>query len=308
MILLAWVVPGLGITEEWYSLDSLSDIGISLIFFFYGLKLSPRQVMQGLNNYKLHFLIQFSTFILFPIIVISALPFINTEEGHMLWLAVFFLAALPSTVSSSVVMVSMAKGNVPGSIFNASISGLIGIIATPLWMGVFMGGDSQGFDFVDSLVSLMIKILLPVILGLMLHKYLGKMAVNNSKLLAWFDKSVILAIVYKSFSESFESGLLDSIGIVDLVILFLVVIALFVLVYQIINRLSRQFKFNREDRITAIFNGSKKSLVHGTVMSKVLFGNMASQGIFIIPIMIYHALQLIVISFIAQKMSKEVDV
>ncbi len=308
MILLAWVVPGLGITEEWYSLDSLSDIGISLIFFFYGLKLSPRQVMQGLNNYKLHFLIQFSTFILFPIIVISALPFINTEEGHMLWLAVFFLAALPSTVSSSVVMVSMAKGNVPGSIFNASISGLIGIIATPLWMGLFMGGDSQGFDFVDSLVSLMIKILLPVILGLMLHKYLGKMAVNNSKLLAWFDKSVILAIVYKSFSESFESGLLDSIGIVDLVILFLVVIALFVLVYQIINRLSRQFKFNREDRITAIFNGSKKSLVHGTVMSKVLFGNMASQGIFIIPIMIYHALQLIVISFIAQKMSKEVDV
>lgn len=306
MILLAWVIPGLGVTEEWYSLDNLSDIGISLIFFFYGLKLSPSQVMQGLNNYKLHFVVQFSTFILFPILVISALPFINTEEGHMLWLAVFFLAALPSTVSSSVVMVSMAKGNVPGSIFNASISGLIGIIATPLWMGLFMEGDSQGFDFADSLVSLMIKILLPVILGLMLHKYLGKIAVNNSKLLAWFDKSVILAIVYKSFSESFESGLFDSIGMVDFGILVLVVVALFVLVYQIVNRLAVQLKFNREDRITAIFNGSKKSLVHGTVMSKVLFGNMASQGIFIVPIMIYHALQLIVISFIAQKMRKEV--
>jgi len=128
MILLAWLVPGLGVTDMWYSLDNLSDIGISLIFFFYGIKLSPRQVMEGLNNYKLHFLVQFSTFVLFPIIVILFLPFIHNEEAHLLWLAVFFLAALPSTVSSSVVMVSMAKGNVAGSIFNASISGLIGII------------------------------------------------------------------------------------------------------------------------------------------------------------------------------------
>jgi len=307
MILLAWLVPGLGVTEKWYSLDNLSGIGISMIFFFYGLKLSPRQVMQGLNNYRLHFLVQFSTFILFPVIVILALPLINTEEGHMLWLAVFFLAALPSTVSSSVVMVSMAKGNVAGSIFNASISGLIGIIATPLWMGLFMSGDSQGFNLLDSLISLSIKILLPVIIGLMLHRYFGKIASNNSKLLSWFDKSVILAIVYKSFGESFESGLFDSLGIVDIGILTLLIIVLFTVIYQIINRISVKLKFNREDRITAMFNGSKKSLVHGTVMSKVLFSNMASQGIFLIPIMIYHALQLIVISFIAQKMSKEVD-
>ena len=308
MILLAWLVPGLGVTDMWYSLDNLSDIGISLIFFFYGIKLSPRQVMEGLNNYKLHFLVQFSTFVLFPIIVILFLPFIHTEEAHLLWLAVFFLAALPSTVSSSVVMVSMAKGNVAGSIFNASISGLIGIIATPLWMGLFMSGESGGFSFVDSLISLIIKILLPVIVGLFFHKYLGKLANDNSKLLSWFDKSIILAIVYKSFSSSFESGLFNQIGILDLSLLFVAIVVLFVVVYMTIDFVARKLNFNREDRITAVFNGSKKSLVHGTVMSKVLFSNMATQGIFIIPIMIYHALQLVVISFIAQKMSKEVDV
>lgn len=302
---MAWSVPGIGVTEKWYSLDNLSNIGISLIFFFYGLKLSPKQVMQGLSNYKLHFVVQFSTFVIFPILVIAALPFINTEEGHMLWLAVFFLAALPSTVSSSVVMVSMAKGNVPGSIFNASISGLIGIIATPLWMGLFMRGDSQGFDFMDSLISLITKILLPVILGLILHKYFGKIAVNNSTKLAWFDKSVILAIVYKSFDESFQSGLFSTIGMEDLTILVVAVALLFVIVYTVIGKLTRILNFAREDRITATFNGSKKSLVHGTVFSNVLFSNMSTQGIFIIPIMIYHALQLIIISFIAQKKGKE---
>ena len=307
MILLAWIMPGIGSNAEWYSIDNFTNIGISLIFFFYGLKLSPQEVILGLNNYKLHFIVQISTFILFPIIVILAFPFISSEDGHLLWLAVFFLAALPSTVSSSVVMVSMARGNVAGSIFNASISGLIGIIATPLWMGLFMSSDSQGFDLFDSFISLILKILMPVVVGLILHRFFGRLATKHSKFLSWFDKSVILAIVYKSFGESFSSGLFETIGVIDLLLVLLSVVVLFVMVYFIINKFTRVFNLNREDRITALFNGSKKSLVHGTVMSKVLFENMSIQGIFIIPIMIYHALQLIVISFIAQRMSKEID-
>lgn len=49
-----------------------------------------------------------------------------------------FLATLPSTVSSSVVMVSIAGGNMAAAIFNASVSSLIGVFVTPLWMGIFL--------------------------------------------------------------------------------------------------------------------------------------------------------------------------
>ena len=307
MIILAWFVPGLGDSDTWYSLESLSSIGISFIFFFYGLKLSPKEAMKGLNNYKLHLVVQLSTFILFPLIVISALPFIKTEDGHMLWLAVFFLSALPSTVSSSVVMVSIAKGNISGAIFNASISGLLGIIITPLLMGLFLSGDTQGFDFIESIQDLLIRILLPVVIGLALNYKFGSLAKKHSKTISNFDKSIILAIVYNSFSKSFQAKLFENIETLDLLTLFGSVILLFIIVYFIIEKITSVLNFNREDKITALFSGSKKSLVHGTVMSKVLFQNMASQGLFIIPIMIYHAMQLIVISIIAQKMSKEVE-
>lgn len=307
MILLAWLVPRLGGIDVWYSLDNFTSVGVSLIFFFYGLKLSPSQIIGGLSNYKLHILVQLSTFVLFPLLVIAAYPFINSEEGNLMWLAVFFLAALPSTVSSSVVMVSIAKGNVSGAIFNASISGLLGIIITPLWMGVFLSEETQGFNLLDSFISLIVKILLPVLFGMFLHRWFGNIARKHSKALSNFDKSVILAIVYKSFSESFQANLFKEIKAVDLLVLFLSVIILFGLVYFIIGKLTGLYKFSREDRITALFNGSKKSLVHGTVMSKVLFEGMASQGLFIIPIMIYHSMQLMVISLIAQKMSKEVE-
>ncbi len=305
MILLAWLIPGIGETESWYSLDNITTIGVSLIFFFYGIKLSPRQIIGGLNNYKLHLVVQLSTFILFPVLVIAALPFIKSDENHIMWLSIFFLAALPSTVSSSVVMVGIAKGNISGAIFNASISGLLGIIITPLWMGLFMDSETQGFNLLDAFTGLFIKILLPVIIGLTLHNKLGNIVLKNSKKLAWFDKIIILTIVYKSFSESFITGLFNTINTFDLSILAFSVIALFIVVYFSISKITSILKFSREDRITALFSGSKKSLVHGTVMSKVLFENMTSQGIFIIPIMIYHAMQLIVISFIAQKMSKD---
>ncbi len=301
MIALAYYFPGIGDGNSYIQLEKITGIGISLIFFFYGLKLSPKNMKTGLSNYKLHLIVQLSTFLIFPLLVICIKPFIHSEDQQLLWLALFFMAALPSTVSSSVVMVSIAKGNIPGAIFNASISGLIGIVITPLWMGLFMATNNQGFDFTGSIISLVIKILLPVIIGLSLNKYLGTIARKYSKYLSLFDKSIILGIVYNSFSKSFSAQLFSDIKISYLLSAFFLIVILFTLIYGIIFGITSWLNFSTKDQTTALFCGSKKSLVHGTVMANVLFKNMATQGLFILPIMIYHSLQLIVISFIAQK-------
>jgi sodium/bile acid cotransporter 7 len=307
MIALAYWFPGIGDKNSTIPLEPIANIGISLIFFFYGLKLSPQNMKKGLGNYKLHLIIQLTTFLLFPVIVILTKPFIKTDEQEMLWLALFFMAALPSTVSSSVVMVSIAKGNVPGAIFNASISGLIGVVVTPLWVGIFLSARMQDFDFGNSIISLIIKIILPVIAGLLLNKHLGATARKYGRYLTLFDKSVILVIVYNSFSKSFTANIFSSINIYDLTALTLSIILLFIIIYSIIYLATKRFHFTTEDKITAVFCGSKKSLVHGSVMAKVLFKGMATMSIFIVPIMIYHSLQLIVFSIIAQRYRKKAD-
>jgi sodium/bile acid cotransporter 7 len=302
MILLAFWLPGI---EKVIPLDKLSTYGIAGIFFFYGLKLSPEKMKEGLSNWKLHILIQLSTFVLFPIIVLLILPFIQSEKQFTLWLAVFFFAALPSTVSSSVVMVSIAKGNIPGAIFNASISGLIGILVTPLWVGLFLEARVGSFDLGQTFIELIIKILLPVILGMILHQFLGDFANRQKKYLTMFDKTVILIIVYKSFSHSFSDGVFNGISWLALTIVGIGVIVIFFMVYFINYFISRRLSFSREDEITALFCGSKKSLVHGTVFSNVLFAGMSGASIFLVPIMIYHAFQLFIISIIAQKYQRE---
>ena len=125
MIILARLIPGIGSKGSLIELSWLIKGGIALLFFFYGLKLSPEKLKEDLSNWRLHVLIQLITFLVFPVLLLLFYPMFRGTEQEILWLAVFFLAALPSTVSSSVVMVSIAGGNIPSAIFNASISGVI---------------------------------------------------------------------------------------------------------------------------------------------------------------------------------------
>ncbi len=300
---LAYVFPQWGIRESKIPLDTISAIGISLIFFSYGLKLSPTKLKAGVKNWKLHLLIQTSTFLIFPLLVLVFRPFIQNEEQEIIWLAFFFLAALPSTVSSSVVMVSIAKGNIPAAIFNASISGIIGVVLTPLWMGLFLQNAQTDFNFTDIYVKLMVQIILPVVLGVLLQRFFGEFAQKHTKQLTLFDKSVILLIIYRSFASSFNDNIFSSVSILDLLILFISVLALFGTLFFLTEFLARKMRFNSEDQITAQFCGTKKSLVHGTIFSKIIFGNMASIGIILLPLMLFHAVQLLIISIVASKLS-----
>ncbi|WP_225035631.1 bile acid:sodium symporter family protein [Winogradskyella sp. SM1960] len=301
VILMAYFFPEWGIPESKIPIDTISAIGISLIFFFYGLKLNPTQLKAGLKNWKLHLLVQGATFLMFPLLVLLFRPLIQNQEQETIWLAFFFLAALPSTVSSSVVMVAMAKGNIPAAIFNASISGIIGIAITPLWMGLFVDPAQTNFDFTEIYIKLIVQIILPVIIGLFLQRYFGEFARKHSSKLTLFDKSIILLIIYKSFAASFYNGIFRVVSLVDLLFIFVGVLLLFMVAFLGTGFISKTLKLSREDKITAQFCGTKKSLVHGTVFSKILFGNMATLGIILLPIMVFHATQILIISVIASK-------
>lgn len=305
MILLAWLFPGIGGPNGLITLDTINHYGVIVLFFFYGLRLSPEKLKADLRNWKLHITIQALTFIVFPLLVLPFYPIFDGTVYLNLWLAVFFLATLPSTVSSSVVMVSIARGNIPSAIFNASISGMIGILATPLWMGIFLDASNADFNLAKTFNDLLLQIFAPVILGLVLHKWLGAWALKYKHYNSMFDKAVILSIVYESFSTSFLNGIFDTLPIWTLIILSVSVIVLFFVVYIISNQISKWLKLTREEQITVVFCGSKKSLIHGSVMASVLLAGSANGSLFLVPIMIYHAFQLFYISIVARRMSME---
>ncbi|WP_428654360.1 bile acid:sodium symporter family protein [Runella sp.] len=305
MIVLAYFFPSFGTEQSILHLPDIAEYGVSVIFFFYGLKLNPEKLKSGLSNWKLHIVIQLTTFILFPLIVLGIGAIFSVDTTSLTWVGIFYLATLPSTVSSSVVMVAIAGGNLPAAIFNASISSIIGIFITPLWMSQLLKQQDAAFEITPIILRLCLEVLLPVILGFLLHKKWGKWTERYTGTLRMFDQLIILMIVYTSFCESFANNMFSNQSASEIVELGLLMLLFFLVVFGIMLLVSRWLKFNRPDKITVLFCGSKKSLVQGAVMGKVLFPNPVMMGVVLLPLMMYHALQLMVGSMIAQQMGKK---
>lgn len=262
-------------------------------------------MLKCINNWKLHLLVQANTFLVFPLIVLPGYFIFRDSNYYDLWLGVFFLATLPSTVSSAVVMVSLAGGNVPGSIFNATFSSIAGILLTPLWMGLFLAADAHNPGLGVVFQKLAIQILLPLFIGIVLHKWFGKLAIRYKDFTRYFDQLVILSVVYTSFCNSFSQGLFDDFNTLVILVLLFLLILLFVIVNILIIRVADYFKLPLSDKIAALFCGSTKSLMHGSVMAGVMFAAAGKGGVLLLPVLIYHAMQLTFTGFMSQKFRRD---
>ncbi|MCQ4034373.1 bile acid:sodium symporter family protein [Kaistella montana] len=304
MVLLAKFVPFRPSYNQWFPLSSFIDWGIAGIFLLYGLKLNLKEVLKDVSNWKLHLLIQSATFLLFPFLVFIFYPAFRDTAYYSMWLSVFFLASLPSTVSSSVVMVSIAKGNVTSAIFNASISGLIGIVMTPLLMSFFLNANPENADQTEIVEQLLLKVLLPIILGIALNPFFKKWVTRYSNIISEFDRLIILLIVYESFSTAFIENIFASVPSFVFLLLTFSVVSLFFMTYHIIQFIARKMNFKPKEIITATFCGSKKSLVHGSLFLLVLGIPDDQKVLFLLPVMIYHSFQLFYVSWLANKIAQ----
>ena len=301
---LASLVPELGSQQSSFPWKPFIQVGIALLFFLYGLKLDPAQLREGLSNWKLHLLVQSATFLIFPLVVMGILGFssgLNPEFA----LGVSYLSALPSTVSASVVLVALAGGNVAAAIFNASISSLLGVFLTPVWLRIVAGGTAGELDVWSSFGELSLQVLLPVVLGIGLHAWLFPKLQPFLTKLKYIDQSVILMIVFTTFAESFSQQLFSSFSWASLGLLSGLMGCLLLLALGLLYGLSSLLGFSRGDQITTLFCGSTKSLVHGVAMGKVLFPNAAVLGLVLLPVMVYHLQQLIVGSILARYFEKK---
>lgn len=305
MVFLGKLIPFREEYSLYFNLEKFIDYGITIIFLLYGLKLNIKDVVKDITNWRMHLVVQLGTFVLFPFLVLLFYYFVKNTSYFPVWLSIYFLACLPSTVSSSVVMVSVAKGNVTSAIFNASISGLIGIVMTPLLMSFFVNSSpaETGNEEKTIINQLLLMVLLPILIGLILNPIFKKWIIKYSKWIAEFDRLIILLIVYESFSKAFISNVFSSVSLIVFVILIFGSIVLFFAVYYILKWISQKLNFNRKDAITVTFCGSKKSLVHGSMFIMVLGIAEDQKVLFLLPVMLYHSFQLFYVSWLANKIA-----
>ena len=298
MVVLATILPAHG--QPAVVLGLVVKLAIALLFFLHGAKLSREAVVAGVTHWRLHLTILAFTYVLFP-----ALGVLAAKTGLLsptLAAGMVFLACLPSTVQSSIAFTSIARGNVAAAVCAASASNLLGIFLTPVLVSLLMHaqGGAGGWKAIQDIV---VQLLLPFIAGQLARPLISQWLERHKPLIGYVDRGSILLVVYSAFSAAVFGGLWSRVSPLELAALVLVCSVLLVAVLLATTFGARALGFVKADEIAIVFCGSKKSLATGVPMAGILFPS-ATAGVLVLPLMIFHQIQLMACSVIAQHYAK----
>ena len=296
-VALATVLPCRGSAASVF--EVLTDAAIALLFFLHGAKLSREAVVAGATHWRLHLTVLASTFALFPLLGLLLRPLLAPLVTPELYLGVLFLCALPSTVQSSIAFTSIARGNVAAAICSASASSLLGIVITPLLVGLMLESHGQGGMSWDAIGSIVLQLFVPFVAGQVAQRWIGGWVAKHRGLVSYVDQGSILLVVYTAFSAAVLQGLWKQVPLPVLGGLLVVNAVLLAIALLVTRYGARALGFGRADEITIVFCGSKKSLASGVPMAKVLFAGHPL-GAIVLPIMLFHQIQLMTCAVLAR--------
>ncbi|GAA2081916.1 MULTISPECIES: bile acid:sodium symporter family protein [Aeromicrobium] len=290
------VLPAQGEVLE--VVNVLVQVGIVALFFLYGARLSTAEVVHGLTAWRVHVLIVAVTFVVFPLLGLALSPLAPSVISQQLLTALVFLCLVPSTVQSSVAFTSIAGGDRAIAVVAASTSSLLGVFLTPLLVALLLGGDVT-VD-AEAILRIVGLLLLPFLAGQVARRWLRPWLVRHDVGLRRFDRSTVLLVVYAGFSRGTNADVWDVLDWGDGAVVAGVcagLLAVSSLVCWLAGR-----RFGRGAQVAIYFCGTNKSLAAGLPMASVLF-SATTFPLMILPLMVYHQLQLVVGSIVATRLS-----
>jgi sodium/bile acid cotransporter 7 len=282
-------------------LSALTNIAIALLFFLHGSRLSRRAVLEGIGAWQIHLAVLCATFVMFPVLGLMAQRLADTWLPPTIGAGVLLLCLMPSTVQSSIAFTAMGKGNVSAAICSAALSNVLGVIVTPLLAGFLFA--RQGEVLSGGIMKIVGQLLLPFIVGHLMRPLLLDILGRRQALLAYFDRGVILLVVYAAFSAAVLDGLWRQYSVADLAWTAAIDAAILASVLFGTTVGARLLRFPLRDEIAIVFCGSKKSLASGVPIAGALFP-AAVVGPMILPLMLFHQMQLMACAVLADRYAR----
>ena len=303
-VALASVLPAHGSVAA--LLDSATTFVIAVLFFLHGSKLSREAIWAGIGHWRLHLIVTLTTFFFFPLLGWLLQPILRHVLPSELVLGILFLCTLPATVQSAIALTALARGNVPAAVCSASGSTLMGIVFTPLLVSLLLSHSASSNNALHAVSKIALLLLLPFALGHLARPWTVKWIQILGSKIKIIDQGSILLVVYSAFSGAVIAGLWQKMPLISMAALFMC--CAFVLACSMLwcVWISRRMGLNAADEATVLFCGAQKSLVSGIPMAKVLFST-ALVGPMLLPIMLFHPMQLMVSALIAGRYARRCE-
>ncbi|MDQ8205475.1 bile acid:sodium symporter family protein [Pelagicoccus sp. SDUM812003] len=310
-VVVAILLPDLGVKGGPLRAELTTKIAVFLTFLLQGLSLPTRQIAASAAKFKIHFYCQVANFVIAPLLMLGYLPLVGMFLIPDIHPGFLYLAALPTTISSAIVMTSSSGGDGSTALFSTTLSNILGIFITPTLCAFLLAtGPSQGGSLGELIGKLSLLVLLPIVVGQLLRPFVREWVNRSKKLFKRLSNGFIVFIVYAAFCQSVKNGIWLQIG-APAVLATLVVTLVFLLLFSSVVWFgSKLITSRRPERIAAFFCGSQKTLATGVPMASVIFANQSgsmaavSIGLIILPLMCYHPLQLILAGLLSPRFTK----
>jgi sodium/bile acid cotransporter 7 len=298
MVGLAALLPARGAALD--LLGTVSTVCIVTLFFVHGARLSRQAVLGGFRRLRLHLAIIGFTFLAFPLLGLLLTTLAAPLIDPAFIPGILFLCALPTTVASSIAMVSMAKGNVAASVIAAALSSMLGVVLTPLMFAALLSTAGAPIDL-SGIGTVVLILALPFATGQLLRPLAGAWIEAHPVVGRTLDRLTILLAIYVALSAAVGGGLLAGLGINRFLLLLAAMLALLVLVIAAAMLATRLLGFGYGDGTALLFAAMQKSVISGTPMARILFPG-AEAGLIIVPLLVYYVPMMTVSAIMAARM------
>ncbi|HBO57609.1 MAG: hypothetical protein CNC89_01995 [Puniceicoccaceae bacterium MED-G31] len=296
-VILAVLFPAFGSKGGLLYPELSTSIGVWLIFFLQGIALPTSELTSGYSPKRLHAFVLSWNYIIFPIVVGVLLLPLSLAVPNELRLGFWLLAILPTTVSSAVVFSTVSKGNTSNAIFSTVFSNLLSVLLVPAVAVAYLSVESGVSLSLSPLFSkLFLLIVAPLILGQLVRKWLPNISASIANRTKGFGNWIIVFIVHCAFAQSVSSGFLIQLGLFSIFKVISITILILLVVSQLVWWSSSLINLSKEQRISAFFCSSQKSLATGlplTTSILALAPGLVDAASVLIPLMCYHPAQLI---------------
>ncbi len=290
----AMLVPEFGAKDGPLKTGLTTKLAVALIFLIQGLSLPTRQIARSATRLRLHAFCQIAIFVAAPLLMLALLSVSGNWIHPDLKVGFIYLSILPTTISSAIVMTSNSDGDSSAALFSTALSNVLGVFITPLLCGLLIASSTDAFPSLGSLVlKLSLLVLLPLLVGQAVRPLIRSRADASKKLFKRLSNALIVFIVFAAFCESAKQGIWSTIETEELAAALgfttLYLLSLSGLVWLAAPIATR----GPAERIAAFFCASQKTLAAGAPMAAVIFAVFEAPGLIILPIMLYHPLQLL---------------
>lgn len=302
-VILATLAPAGG--NALAAIGWLSNAAIFTLFFLHGARLSPQAVVDGARGWRLQLAILAFGYGGFPLAAAGIAALARPWFAPELIGGLIFLGVLPTTVQSSIAYASIARGNVAASVIASAASNLLGVVLTPLLFAL-VAGSVMGAVPLAAVGKVALLLLLPFAIGQAVRARVLPFITRHARIAGSMDKLTIILAVYVAFAQATSEGLWARVTPATLAALALLVTALLVAAFAAAWGIGAALRLPPADRATLMFAGAHKSLATGAPMARLLFP-AAAAGAAILPLLLYHQMQLMLSAWVATALARHQD-